>query len=187
MTYVPNDLTDVANFPTVDPVRIYQDIIALDNLLSGGINQDNIDPDAQFARDNLATPYVTENISLVLPIQATVVAARHYATVHLSSSALYTILAGNVAWIGYGGTPATGNTFQVLYGTYVASGFASAGNIISAMDWYSTSASAGEASCSLATTSIQGPTSITLLVPAVNTPPSGGHLSVTLQTISYLV
>lgn len=187
MGYVPNDLTDLANYPNVDPVRIYQDIIALDNLLSGNLTQDNISPNARFALTNLATPYVTENISLVLPIQAAVVSGRYCAAVHLCASALYNIVNAQASWIGYGGTPASGNTFQVLYGQFAASGFASAGNIIAATNWYAVGASAGDASCTLATTQIQGPTTIALLIPAVNTPPSGGHLSITLQTTTFLV
>lgn len=179
MGYVPNDLTDLANYPNVDPTRIYQDIIALDNLLSGNLTQDNMSPDMRLPLVNLATPNAEQNWNFPLFIQAALTTGQKTG-LKLSSSALYSVVSGAALWNGTGGTPAAGNSWTLLYGQYAASGFVSAGMVASGT-YFGVGASAGELGFTPLVSTIQGPTSLVLNISQVTTPPTGGHLSVTLQ------
>lgn len=135
----------------------------------------------------LANDDVEQNIELVLPIQAAVTGGIKCA-VKLQGTGTYTILAGDATWNTAGGAPVAGHQFNVLAGTNSGAGFVTVTTIVAATTWFGVGFASNDIALTLNATTVTAPTIVVLNISALGaTPPTSGHLSITLRCTRSLV
>ncbi len=179
MAYLPFDLTLST---TLSNSQVQANDAALDTAISGNLTEANLSSATRIPNAMLATSNVEELIQFNF-IHSVALTPGNKFNVNIHGTGTYTIVGGRYSFTCSGGTPAAGNTFQILAGNYNGTTFVTSSTLVNTTSFYTSAGNvANSADLTIATSTFTGPTTLVFPISAVSgTPPTGGLISATLR------